>query len=192
MVIVIAKLINLANQLDALVAIKEASQIDKLAEEMGKLLDLDAFRKKRQEQAEKKNRPEPDIGPVISGTADEAEIARALIAELRRYDQAKASSFHEEFRAIMSHDEPDPQFLSDLLLDLGDTLNKEVAPEGLFFGANPADPTDIGWWPEEEGEFWDPEGAADDKIHILPGKPKPPAPKPHPDAIKNTLGPKGR
>ena len=140
----------LANKLD---------EIIKTAAEMGKLLDLDAFRRR-------KHSPKPMEGSVISGTMREEDLIPAFLGELEKYDKTKADALRSDFDILMSSDEPDAGYLSDLMLEIGDELNQKYAPEGMYFGSNYTDPADIGWWQREDGD-------ADDKV-------------------KTTLGPKGR
>ena len=89
-------------------------------------------------------------GTVIHGTLRTQDLIPAFAAELKKLDTVpKFAMLIAEAEAIDFELNYNGEAAEDILAGLDVALN-ELAPDGWYFGAHPADGSDFGYWEFEE------------------------------------------
>ena len=101
-------------------------------------------------------------GSIISGTHRVVDLAPVFLAVLEQLDPGAAWVIHEEYEDIINAIEEHSDILDIdigeegmfLIESLIDALN-EFAPDGYYFGTNPYDGADYGFWAIDDDDDYD-------------------------------------
>ena len=95
-----------------------------------------------------------DIGSVSHGTMREEDLIPTFLEKLRELDPQRAEEIQEDVDKLeleqlagygTYYTEESKNDASWVLMELFDAL-EECAPEGCYFGSNPGDGADYGFW----------------------------------------------
>ena len=86
-----------------------------------------------------------EIGSLISGTTRKEDLIPAFMLELERLSPKRAAVYEEIYSGCDYASADGNTWISDLFAEL-----EEYAPKYCYFGANPPDGTDYGFWPGTE------------------------------------------